>query len=87
MVQRTKRRVPASARPVVTQDTGFGAVLPTGKGLLSFGTVEEAVDCVGQVEDDYRSHCDAARSIAEDYFDSATVLSALLERAMAVDLE
>ena len=31
----------AAGRPVVTQDTGFGAVLPTGEGLFAFQTLED----------------------------------------------
>lgn len=73
----------ASGRPVVTQDTGFGEVLPTGKGLLAFTTLEEAVDAVRQVEADHDGHCRAARSIAEDCFDSDKVLASFVERALA----
>ena len=31
----------AAGRPVVTQDTRFGKVLPTGQGLFAFNTMEE----------------------------------------------
>ena len=31
----------AAGRPVVTQDTGFGTVLPTGEGLFAFNTMDE----------------------------------------------
>src|SRR4029453_8551228 len=30
----------AAGRPVITQDTGFGAVLPSGEGLLAFNTMD-----------------------------------------------
>src|SRR5207247_4468131 len=33
----------AGGRPVVTQDTGFGTVLPTGEGLFAFNSVEDIV--------------------------------------------
>ena len=33
----------AAGRPVLAQDTGFGAVLPTGDGILTFSTLDEAV--------------------------------------------
>ena len=72
----------ASGRPVVTQDTGFGEVLPTGKGLLAFTDVDEAVEAVREVEADYEGHCRAARSIAEDCFDSDKVLASFVERAL-----
>lgn len=31
----------AAGRPVITQDTGFGNILPTGEGLFAFNTMEE----------------------------------------------
>ena len=73
----------ASGRPVVTQDTGFGAVLPTGKGLLAFTDLDEAVEAVRSVETDYDAQCEAARSIAEGWFDSDKVLATFVERALA----
>lgn len=72
----------AAGRPVVAQDTGFGAVLPTGTGLLAFTSVDEAVDALERIESDYPRHVDAAREIAAAYFDSARVLESLLERAL-----
>ena len=73
----------ASARPVITQETGFSDVLPVGKGLLSFGTPEEALAALERVERDYATHARAAREIAEEHFDSANVLSELLQAALA----
>jgi hypothetical protein len=75
----------AAGRPVVVQDTGFSAVLPTGSGLLGFSTVEEAVDAIHAVERDYERHSSAARQIAEAYFDSDKVLTRLVEIAMTGD--
>lgn len=73
----------ASGRPVVTQDTGFGDVLPVGKGLQAFTTIEEAVQAVEEVHRDLPGHSRAARDIAEEYFDSDKVLTAFLDRALA----
>ncbi len=72
----------AAGRPVIVQDTGFSEVLPTGKGILAFRSLDEAVAEIKEVESDYATHRDAARSIAEQYFDSAKVLQSLIERAM-----
>jgi hypothetical protein len=72
----------AAGRPVITQDTGFGEVLPVGKGLNAFTTLDEAVGAVKDVESDYAGHCRAARGIAEEYFDSDKVLASFVERAM-----
>jgi hypothetical protein len=70
----------ASGKPVVVQDTGFSAFLPTGNGLFSFTSVEEAVEALQAVEKNYKQHCKEARSIAEEYFDSKKILHSLLER-------
>jgi len=71
----------AAGRPVVVQDTGFGAVLPVGEGLLSFATLEQAVAAVQQVEANYARHSKAARDIAEAYFDSDKVLTRMIGEA------
>jgi len=75
----------AAGRPVVVQDTGFSRIIPTGKGVLAFNTVEEATAAVLDVEAHYASHARAAREIAAAYFDSGQVLTHLVERAMASD--
>ena len=72
----------ASGRPVVAQDTGFSRRLPLGEGLLSFSTSEEAASAIDRVRSDYSRHSAAARSIAEDIFDSNKVLPRLLEEVM-----
>jgi hypothetical protein len=66
---------------VVTQDTGFGEVLPTGRGLFAFSTVEEAAGALAEVEADPGGHAAAARAIAEEYFSADKVLASLLDRA------
>lgn len=71
----------AAGRPVVVQDTGFAAILPVGEGILPFTTVEEAVAAIDEVEANYVWHRKAARTIAEEYFDSDKVLNRLLEEA------
>lgn len=71
----------ASGRPVVMQDTGFGRVLPTGRGLFAFTTLEEAADAVGRIRADYAAHSRAARDIAAEFFDCRVVLGRLLAQA------
>ncbi|MBV8385706.1 MAG: hypothetical protein JO155_02825 [Acidimicrobiia bacterium] len=68
----------ASGKPVVTQDTGFGAVLPTGEGLFAVETVEEAADALACIDADYVHQCKAARDIAEDFFEASGVARRLL---------
>jgi len=70
----------AAGRPVVVQDTGFGSVIPTGQGVLTFRTPEEAADALREVDGDIRRHAQCARKIAAEYFDSARVLHDLLAR-------
>jgi hypothetical protein len=73
----------AAGRPVIAQDTGFGAVLPVGEGLLSFETLGDAAASVAELEGHYEAHAHAARELAEEYFDSSTILTDLLERSFS----
>lgn len=71
----------AAGRPVITQETGFSNVLPTGRGLLSFETMDEALAAVDAIESDYTGHCRAAREIAAECFAAEPVLASLMARA------
>jgi hypothetical protein len=71
----------AAGRPVVVQDTGFGAVLPVGEGIVSFGTPQEAADAIREVHRNHARHAEAARAIASTCFDSDRVLTRLVEDA------
>jgi len=71
----------ALGKPVVVQDTGFGAHYPTGAGLFAFDTIDEAVAAIESIEDNYRMHCDSARALAEREFAAEVVLQRLLEDA------
>ena len=73
----------ASGKPVLAQDTGIGSIYPTGDGLLTFSTPEEAVRGVEAISTDYLRHARAARELAEEQFDSDKVLTALLEKLSA----
>ncbi len=68
----------AAGRPVIVQDTGIPAQIPTGDGLRTFSTLEEAADAVCVVESDYAHHAAAAYDLARSYFDSDLVLRRLL---------
>ncbi len=69
----------AASKPVITQDTGFGRVLPTGEGLFAFNTMEEIVAAFEAIRSDYAKHSRAARAIAEEYFRAEKVLSKMLD--------
>ncbi|HKB41313.1 MAG TPA: hypothetical protein VKD72_33115 [Gemmataceae bacterium] len=71
----------AAGRPVVLQATGFADLLPTGRGLFSVRTAEEAAEAIRAVRRDYTLHSEAARSIAREYLDSDRVIGALLKVA------
>ena len=69
----------AAGRPVITQDTGFGAVLPIGEGLFAFNTMDEILAAFESINSDYQRHSRAARAIAEEYFRAETVLAKVLK--------
>jgi hypothetical protein len=68
----------AAGKPVVTQDTGFGRVLPTGRGLLAFTTADDALAAIEAVASDYAGHARAAREIAAEYFAADRVLARIV---------
>jgi hypothetical protein len=69
----------ASGKPILVQDTGIGRVLPVGEGVLTFSNVDGAVRGVRDITEHYDRHAAAARTIAEQYFDSDVVLSRVAE--------
>ncbi len=73
----------ASGKPVLAQETGLSQHCPTGEGLLTYSTLEEAVAGVEEITRRPDRHARAARELAEEYFDSDKVLGRLLQ-AMGV---
>ncbi len=70
----------AAGKPVVTQDTAFGNILPTGRGLFAFRSMEDILTAIDAIQSDYERHCRAAREIAEEYFAAENVLRSLIKR-------
>jgi hypothetical protein len=70
----------ASGKPVLAQDTGIKQISSSGKGLVIFTTLEEALAGVKEISGNYVVHSKAARELAEEYFDSKRVLSALVAK-------
>lgn len=68
----------ASGKPVVVQETGFSRVFSTGRGILSFHSMDEAVERIREANMDFRDHCRYAREVADEYFNSDKVLHHLL---------
>jgi hypothetical protein len=71
----------ASGRPVVTQETGFSNILPTGRGLFAFSSMEEAVQAIEEINADYDRHARCAAEIAREYFSHDVVLPRMLKLA------
>jgi hypothetical protein len=68
----------ASGRPVVTQETGWSAYIPAGRGLLTFHDMEGARAALRAIVDSPEVHAKAARELAEEYFAIEKVLPAML---------
>ena len=64
----------AAGRPAVIQDTGFSRVIPCGRGLLAFETVEEAANNCDVCKLDFAQHSKAARDVACECFEAAKVV-------------
>jgi hypothetical protein len=73
----------ASGRPVLAQSTGLEGLLPVGEGLVTFSTVEQAVDAAREIALDYERHARRATELAEELLDYRRVLPSLLDRALA----
>jgi ABC-type multidrug transport system fused ATPase/permease subunit len=69
----------AAGRPVILQDTGFGAALPTGAGLFAFADLDEAVEAVTAVQEDPARHRRAAGELAREYLSHEVVLGDMLD--------
>lgn len=69
----------ASGRPALVQETGFSAYLPTGRGLVPFRNMDEAVDGCVNIVQRFDVHSAAARRIAVEHFDSDRVLTQFLK--------
>lgn len=68
----------AAGRPVITQETGFSNLFPTGAGLFGFSTMDEAVAAVEAINVDYPRQSRAALALARDYFSHDVVLKPML---------
>jgi hypothetical protein len=70
----------ASGKPALVQDTGFSDLLPVGRGLVAFRTIEDAVAGADDIVANYDEHAAAARAIAERHFESDHVLARFCEQ-------
>jgi hypothetical protein len=70
----------ASGKPVIVQNTGPSEFLPDAEGMFRFSTLDDALMAIDAMNSDYKSHCSAARELAETYFDAEKVLTAVLDQ-------
>lgn len=75
---RTSRYL-AAGRPALVQSTGIEDHLPVGEGLLTFGSMEEAVDGIERIDRDYDHHAEAAGDFAREHSASGRVLTGMLK--------
>jgi GT2 family glycosyltransferase len=68
----------AAGRPVITQETGFSNVLPTGAGLFGYSSMDEIVEAVESINAHHSRHRRAALAVAHEYFSHDVVLRRLL---------
>jgi GT2 family glycosyltransferase len=68
----------AAGRPVITQETGFSNVLPTGAGLFGFSTMDEILKAIESINADYERHCRGALDLAREHFSYDVVLPRIL---------
>lgn len=71
----------AAGRPVVTEETGFSDVLPTGRGLYGWRTMDDVLAAVDDIDRDPEGARAGAREVARECFAADRVLGSLLERA------
>jgi hypothetical protein len=71
----------AAGRPVIMQDTAFGKYVPTGEGLFSFKTKEDALEAIDAIASNYARHSRVALEIAHEYFRAERVISDMMRQA------
>jgi len=71
----------ACGKPVVVQETGFSAHVPTGPGLHAFSTAEEAVAALAAIRADYAGASRHAREVAQSCFAAEQICARLLADA------
>jgi hypothetical protein len=73
----------ASGLPLLIQDTALQDWLPVGEGVLTFQELPDILRGIAEINGAYERHRAAARKLAEEYFASQKVLTALVEAAMS----
>jgi hypothetical protein len=71
----------AAGVPVIVQDTGWSDHLPAGKGILKFSNVNDCIERVRDLNENYEMHQTEALKFAEKYLDASVVCQDLLKQA------
>ena len=66
---------------MITQETGFTKIYGQQAGLFGFRRLSEIAEAVHEIKSDYRRHSQAAREMAQEFFEAEKVLASLLDRA------
>jgi len=69
----------AAGRPAVVQETGWSKFIPSGRGLFTFSTIEEAAAGLNAVSADPAAHRAAAHEIAREYLAPDRVLPPMID--------
>lgn len=75
----------AAGKPVVVQDTGFSKFIPSGEGVITFRTLQEAKEGLERVCKQYEQHKKAASDIVNEYFDHNIVLNDFISKTLNYD--
>jgi hypothetical protein len=73
----------AAGRPAVVQETGWSKFVPAGDGLITFTTMEQAVEGIKQIIAAPEKHRKAAYEIARSYLTPQKVLTPMIEQVFA----
>jgi len=69
----------AAGRPAVVQETGWSRYVPAGQGVLTFVTMQDAINALNEVHANYAHHRARAYDIAREYLAPDRVLPPMLE--------
>jgi hypothetical protein len=69
----------AAGRPAVVQDTGWSKFVPSGRGVITFSTMAQAVDGLRAITSDPAGHRIAAYEIAREYLAPDRVLPQMID--------
>jgi hypothetical protein len=77
----------AAGRPAVVQETAWSRFIPSGSGVIAFGTMDEAIEGLRAVTSEPAKHRAAAYEIAREYLAADRVIPPMLEAIFAVKRE